>query len=165
MQKDYIFERMKLKQTAIFDLEELYKSLFRWFEVYGYNFYEAEYQDIDEPKGKHIEIAWIAEKTIDAYVRFVIEVDFLIIGMADAEIEKEGLKVKTNKGTIELRLTAYLLKDYNKKWSETPVHQGIRKIYDKIIIRNRLERYETELFIECHKLVDEIKAFMNLHQL
>lgn len=162
--KDYLYQDFKLKSATIFDLDTLYKILFRWFELHGYNFYEKEYQDIDEPGGKHIEIFWYTEKEIDAYVKFVIEINYLVLGLQKVEIEKGGMKIKTSKGTVEFRISSYLLKDYNDKFSRPPMGKGLRFVYDRIIARNRINKYEGELNKETAQLVDEIKAFLDIHK-
>ncbi|MEK6862330.1 MAG: hypothetical protein AABY07_10295 [Nanoarchaeota archaeon] len=162
--KDYLFQDFKLKAESIFDLGELYKSLFRWFELHNYSFFEREYKDIDEPAGKHIEIFWQAEKEIDAYVKFVIELNYFVLGMQKVEIEKGGVKIKTNKATMEFRITAYLLKDYGDKFSKAPLGKEIRFIYDKIIAKSRLDKYEGLLTNEVNQMMDEIKAFIDIHK-
>ena len=167
MQRDYIVSPpVKVKQSAIFDMDELYKALFRWFELYHYEFHEREYRESSDPGGgKHLEIRWYAEKKVDDYVKLVIEVDFLVLGLTDVEIEKNGAKTKTNKGTIEMRFSGYLLKDYEDSWSKSAFSTFIRGIYDKYIIRGRLEGYEGLIYDEAHKLIAEAKAFLALHRL
>jgi len=159
--KTTVLDNIKISQESIFGMGELYKSLFRWFEIYEYDFYEKAYQVANTPNGKNLKIYWVAEKKMDAYVMYVIELSILILGMTDVEIEKNGLKTKTNKGIIEFRVSGYLRKDYNDKWKSI---LPLRYMYDKIIARHRLNRYETEFFLESKKLTDEIKAFLNLHQ-
>jgi len=164
MLKDVLFSNYKLKQDSIFDLGELYKSIFRWFDVNGYSFYEKEYNDIDEPNGKHLEIYWYTEKKIDLYVKFVIEVSYLVLGMQKIELEKGGVKIKTNKGSIEFRITAYLMKDYDDKWSKSAMQKKMRYIYDRFIIKKRIDKLEVELVKDVNFLVDELKAFLDIHK-
>ncbi len=164
MQRDYLLQDFKLKQDSIFDLTELYKLMFRWFENNGYAFHEKEYQDQDTPGGKQLTVFWVAEKMIDAYIKFVIEVNYLVLGMTKVEIERAGTKVSTNKGSIEFRISAYLLKDYDNKWSSTPFMKRVRKIYDYYLIKERIERLEGDLIIDYQALVDEIRSFLALHK-
>ena len=164
MLKDYLFQNFKLKQDSVFDLTELYKTLFRWFDVSGYTFYEKEYNDIDEPGGKHLELYWYSEKPMDAYVKFVIEINFLVLGLQKVELEKGGVKIKTNKGSIEFRITAYLLKDYDNKWSKTPLQSKIRFLYDRFIIRSRIDKLEGDLIKDVNSMMDEIKTFLDIHK-
>ncbi len=138
--------------------------LFRWFELYQYDFQEQEYRDEDTQGGKHLEIKWVAEKKIDDYFKYIIEINFLILGLEKAEVEREGIKTATNKGEIEIRTKAFLLKDYNKVWENSPIMRVIRDLYDKYLIKSRVEGYEDELYEETYKMLDEVKAFLNLHR-
>ena len=154
----------KLKQDSIFDLDELYKTLFRWFENNGYNFYEKSYQDQETPGGKIILISWTAEKKIDTYIKFGIDMTYTITGLNKIEIERSGTKISTNKGKIQTQISAYLLKDYDNKWSTSPFMKYARRIYDAYIIRNRVEHLEGTLINEYQALIDEIRSFLVLHK-
>ncbi len=160
----YLFNNYKIAQDSIFNLPEFYKVLFRWFEVMGYSFHEEEYADYEKPEGKQLEIFWYAEKKIDAYVRYAIRISFLITGLQKIEIEKSGIKSKTNKGGVELRITCYVERDYDGKWSKSSMMKTCRKIYDRFLIRERLDKYEGELIQETNQLVDEIRSFLSMHR-
>ncbi len=164
MQKDSLLSDYKLKQDSIFDLTELYKMLFRWFENNGYSFYEKNYQDSDTPGGKMLQIFWSAERKIDTYIKFVIEVNYFVTGLNKVEIERSGAKVSTNKGAVEFRISAYLAKDYDDKWSSSQFMKSMRRSYDKFIIRERIERLEGEMVGEYNSLIDEIRSFLALHK-
>jgi len=164
-QIDIIVPNIKIKERSVFSLDELYKMLVRWFELHRYDFQEQEYRDENlGEKGKHLEIKWYAEKKIDDYFKFVIKMEFLVLGLIDVEVEKDGVKAKTNKGEIEIRTKAYMVKDYDKKWENSPIMRFLREIYDKKMIKSRIEGYEGELYEETRKLLDEVKVFLNLHR-
>lgn len=163
-QRDYVAQAIKLKHKAIFNLDELYKLMYRWFDFNGYFQQETEYRDSDEEGGKHLEIRWYAEKKVDDYIKFAIEPSFIVIGLTKVEVEREGgIKAATNKGEVEIRFDAYIVKDYDDKWTG-PVSRLFREIYDRFIIKKRLEDYEALLQTELYKLIDNIKAFLNVHR-
>lgn len=162
--KDTIASGLKIKQRSVFNLDELYKVMWRWFELYGYDMQELEYRDSLEGNTKHLEIKWAAEKKIDDYIKFKIITNFLILGLEKVEIEQDGVKLKTDKGEVEINMTAILEKDYDDKWQESGYARLFRDIYDKYVIKNRIESLEGELYDEIYKLIDEIKAFLNLHR-
>lgn len=162
VQKEVLIDNMKISQDSIFAMGELYKMIFKWLEAYNYEFHETEYQEETKPTGKNVKIYWTAEKKIDAYVMFVIDVGMFVLNMTDAEIERGGLKLKSNKASIEFRISAYMRKDYSDTWKNLHL---FHYMYDKVIIKNRMERYGGELYGEANKLIDEIKAFLNLHKL
>lgn len=163
MQKKVVIDGAKLKQDSVFNMGELYKSLFAWFNNYGYDFAEEEYNEKDSGRNKDVKFYWTAEKKIDAYIKWRIELSVLIVGMESVEIDRNGLKLKTNKGSIEFKITSSVLKDYDNKWSKG-FSTFLRKIYDKIVAYQRYSRMEGELINETNKLMDEIKAFLNLYR-
>ena len=62
-----------------------------------------------------------------------------------------------------MNFTAFINKDPEDKW-EGGYNKIIRNVYDKYVIRSRIESLEGELYEELYKLLDEIKAFLNLHR-
>lgn len=163
-QKDIIVPNVKIKHKAVFSLKELYKMLYRWFETRGYIFQEKEYKDEESgPTTKTLEIKWYTEKEVDDYFKFVIELQYLVLGLESAEVEEAGVKRETNRGEIEFRVKSYILRDWQNKW-ERGFLKLIRGIYEKYIISARIEGYEDEIYEETYKLMDEIKAFLNIHR-
>ena len=162
-QRDIVASGIKIKQRAVFNLDELYKIMWRWFELYGYDMQELEYRDSLEGGSKHLEIKWRSKKQIDDYLEFHILTNFLILGLEKVEIEQDGVKTKADKGEVEMSFTAFINKDPEDKWDKG-LNKIIRNTYDKYIIRSRIESLEGELYEELYKLLDEVKAFLNLHR-
>ena len=164
-QKDIVIPGIKIKERSIFSLDELYKMLARWFELHMYDLQEQEYRDDDMGEaGKHIEIKWYAEKKIDDYFKFVVETTFVVVGLVDVEIDNEGVKSKSNKGDLEIKIKSYLVKDYDSKWEKSPIMRVLRETYDKKLIKSRIETYQKDLYEDTYKIMDEIKVFLNLHR-
>ena len=162
-QKDFVASGIKVKQSGVFNLDDLYLLMYKWFELYGYDFQEQEYRDIDQAGKKNLEIRWYAEKKIDDYIKYVMKISMMIVGMEKVEIETEEGKQKTSKGTAEFRFDAFLEKDYEGRW-EGGAMKFLREVYDKFIIRGRIESLEGELKAELYKFMDEVKAFLNMHR-
>jgi len=160
--RTYLFENLKIKQVSIFDFDELYKRIFSWFEVMGYDFHEKKYEKHEAPGNTNLKIFWEAEKTVDGYTKYVIEINFFVVGISKVEIEKDGLKIKTNKADMEIRMSCYHIRDIDDKMKKVVGEAG-RKIYEKFIAKRRLEDNEVALYQEVNLLIDEIKSFVSMH--
>ena len=155
----YLFSGLKIKQSSLFDFGEFYQRLFSWFEVMGYDFSEEGYERFDMGNFENVKIFWKASKEVEN-VKFVIEIGFFVIGLSKVELEKDGLKMKTNKGDLEMRMIAYFEKpDMSKKLGVTG-----QKLYEKFVIGEKLSDFETQLYEEAHMLIDEIKSFLSMHK-
>jgi len=160
--KTYIFEKLKLKVENIFDFGELYKRLFSWFEFMNYDFYETTYEKHEMGGSDNIKIFWKATKNAESYAELVIETNFFITGFQKVEMEKEGMKIKTHKCSMEIRLNAYVILDPEDKLKKVVGDFG-RKIYEKFVAKKRVDDFQIRLYKEAHLFLDEIKAFASMH--
>ena len=161
--KDYVFQGLKIEHKGVFDLKDLYNTMYDWLKRKGYAWAEKEYKDSQiAPGAKQIEIEWEATKEIDDYMQFVLTLNLMFV-VQDVEVEKEGIKVKAQSGNVSIKISALVLKDYGGKW-EKPISSLLREFYDKYIIGKRIESLERDLYEEGTDLINEIKSFLNLHK-
>lgn len=152
----------KIKSAGMFDLKELYLEVYRWFTHNGYAWKETKYRNAEQPNGvKLIEIWWKGIKKKEDYMTFVIEMNMQAF-VTDAEGTREGAKVKLSKGTVEFRSGAYIEKNM-EMWGKKPGGLLWAKLYE-IMIRDRIEKYKEELYIEAHKLFNEVKTYLELYK-
>jgi len=150
----------KVKFDGIFNFSEIYKFVYTLLGDYEYKIEERVYTEKSKPNGKEIEIFWIAKRKISDYFRFRINVNWLILGMSDIEVQKDGVKVKVNKGSLEIKFTAYLEKDYEQRWENNAAVKFLRGLYDRYIIKSRIETYEDKIKEETDEFIAQAKAFL-----
>ena len=160
-EKDKICEG-KINHEGIFDYKDLYRFMYTWLTDYEYFIEEKVYTEKAKPEGKEVEIHWIARRKISDYFRFILKIDWNIFGMTSVEIVKDNIKVKANKGRIEIKITAFLEKDYENKWETSSFLKFLRGVYDRFIIKGRIENYEDKVAEELDELVAQTKAFLAL---
>ena len=158
-EKDKIFES-KIKQTGIFDFKETYRFAYTWLVDNGYDVMENVYSEKVAGGAKEIEIEWVAERKVSDYFKFEIKANWRILAMTDVEVEENGKKVKMNKGQVEIKAKGTLIKDWEAKWEGQPIWKFFRGVYDKYIIRARIEQYEGKIFGEADEFLSQIKSFL-----
>lgn len=157
-----IVDGIKLKSKGIFNFEELYQEMAKWFKHYDYDWKELEYKKIDNPDGsQRVEVRWECPKKIDSYVSMRTEI-FLKADMSDVEITLGNEKKKMNKGTIELKFDTTMIKNTDV-WKDKLLGRAIGLIYDKILIKERLNYYQDEIFQESQKLISEVKEYLQIY--
>ena len=159
VEKDNVFTS-KIKQSGIFDFKEFYRFAYEWLDGEGYDVSEDKYSEKVSPQGKEIEIDWTAKRKISDYFRFVGKIKWRILGMKDVEVQKNGEKLKMNKGTAEIKAKGVLEKDYEHRWEDNPFFKFLRGIYDRYIIRARIDQYETKLVKEMDEFLGQCKSFL-----
>lgn len=161
MAEEIIAKDVKIKRKGIFDMEYVYKKIKQWFDSRGYSdFKEIKYIERVKPNGKQLEIAWEAKKEVSDYFTNVIRLTFLVLGLNKVEIEKEGKKISMNDGDIELIFNAVLVKNAGEKFNEDGI---IKKVYERYIIKDRIEEYKIEIYDNIYSLVNEVKLMLELY--
>jgi hypothetical protein len=160
VEKDQLFST-KVKHTGLYDFKELYRILFEWLMEQGYDINEKSYKEVLQAGGaKEIEVEWEATRKVSDYFKFWIKVKFHPMGMTSVEVDVDGVKQKMNKGMVDVEVSCALLKDYEDRWSGKPIWKFLRTMYDKYLIRDRVEQYEGKLISEMDQFCAQAKSFL-----
>jgi hypothetical protein len=108
-EKSEVFNQV-LKSKGFWNFTELYNFCFNWLVDEGYNVKEKEYVEKIGGAGKEINITWEAAKKVTDYFKNEVNVSWHILGMKDAEIEREGRKESTNKGEVKITIKGNLVR-------------------------------------------------------
>ncbi|MDO8517053.1 MAG: hypothetical protein Q7S33_02910 [Nanoarchaeota archaeon] len=154
--------KQELKHKGFFNFAELYTFCFEWLKDEGYKISEDNYTEKIAGNGKEIKLKWVAKKKISDYFRNEIELSWHVLGLTDAEIERDGKKEKTNKGELKIVFRGILVRDYESRWEDNPSYKFFRGIYDKYIIRTTMEEYEDKLKEKTENFVEQVKSFLTL---
>lgn len=160
-EKDTVFSS-KLKQTGIFNFKDFYEFTYDWLTDENYTVIEKKYTEKISGDAKDIEIKWESIKQVSDYFQFVIKMHWRILGMKTVEAQKGDKKVKSNTGLLEIKFAGVLVKDYENRWETNAFMKFLRGIYDKYIIRGRIEDYEGKVYSEIQELINQCKAFLVL---
>jgi len=158
-EKDTVFKG-KLKQKGIYNFKDFYEFLYDYFYDENYDLFENKYVEKVQGDAKDLEIDWKATKEISDYFRFEISAYWIILGMKKVKVKKDGNEVSMDSGTMEIKFTANLVKDYENRWESNPFLKFLRGIYDRYIIRTRIEDYELKLFQEINEVLAQAKSFL-----
>ncbi len=152
----------KIKKVGFWNYKEFYNFCFNWFKSEGYSLAEKEYTEKNPEFGKEIQLKWEASKKVTDYFKNVISIDWHILGLNSAEIERAGKKEKTNKGEVKISLKAELIKDYEENWEKKVFVKMMRGIYDNYIMRRTNDLYEDDLKDDAKEFISQAKAFLEL---
>lgn len=159
VEQDTVFSS-KVKQTGIFSFKDFYSFVYDWLRDEGYDILEKKYGEKVLGEAKQLEIVWEAEKAISDYFKFMIKVDWAIRGMKSVEVQREDKKIKMDSGEVELKIKGILKKDYENRWENNPFWKFLRGVYEKYIIKSRVEDYSIKLVQETNEFIAQCKSFL-----
>ncbi|MDP2628616.1 MAG: hypothetical protein Q8P15_01820 [Nanoarchaeota archaeon] len=161
-EKDTIFSS-SVKNTGIFSFSDFYKFCYDWLtEETELEIEESKYKEKLTGTSKFIDIEWNGTREVTDYFKFDIKVEFKIENMTEVELVKDGVKMKTNKGAVQVKVKGTLVRDYKGKFETTPFNKFLRSTYERWVIPSRIEDYEEKLFGDCDEFLSQVKAFLDL---
>ncbi|OYT36246.1 hypothetical protein B6U91_01640 [Candidatus Pacearchaeota archaeon ex4484_71] len=161
-EKDDIYSS-KAKYDGIFSFKDFYKFCYEWLrDETGLDLQEKKYVEKIKGSSKDIDVEWEGSKKMTEYFRFDAKIKFRILGLSEVEINQDGRKFKTNKGSVEVSVKGTLVRDYDGKFETTASKKFLRSIYEKWVIADRISEYEDKIASACEEFVEQAKAYLDL---
>lgn len=161
-EKDTIFSS-KIKYGGIFLLSDFYNFCYDWLkEETGLDISEDKYTEKLSGDSKNIKIKWTGTRKVTDYFKFEVVVEFDIVGLTNVEINQDNKKIKTNKGSVEVKIKGTLIRDYQGKFETTAFKKFLRSIYEKWVITSRIDQFEEKLVKDCDEFLSQAKAYLDL---
>lgn len=153
----------KISYKGYFRFKDFYSFCYNWLsEEAGLNVAETEYSEKISGPVKNISFKWAGTKEVTDYFQFEVKLDFKIDELAEVEINQGGAKVKTNSGSVSLKVKASLVRDYDGKFETSGRMKLWRGIYEKWIISQRVAEFEDKLAGLADGFLGQAKAFLDL---
>lgn len=161
-EKDTIFSS-KMKYEGIVDFPEFYKFCYEWLrDEMELELSEEKYQEKIKGDSKDIDIEWKGIRRLTDYFRCDVKVTFQILRLTKLEIVQNGKKVKTNQGSVEIKIKGILVRDYQGKFEVNSTRKFMRAIYEKWVIPARIEEYENKIIGDCDEFLSQAKAYLDI---
>ena len=161
-EKDTIF-KSSIKNQGIFNFPEFYKFCHEWLtDETQLTIIENNYKEKVDGEAKFIDIEWTAFRKVTDYFKFEMKIKFKILALTNVEIQRNGKKEKTNKGSVQIKLSGNLIRDYDGKFEKTGFNKFLRSIYEKWVIPSRIKEDEDKLAKDSDEFLTQAKEWLDL---
>jgi len=161
-EKEVIFSS-KVKYTGVFNFSEFYNFCYNWLvDEVGLNLGENKYDEKISGDSKNIKVEWEGYRKLTDYFKFIVKVNFKILGLKKVEITQNGNKINTNEGSVEVTIKGTLERDYKGKFETTAFNKFLRSIYEKWVISGRVDQLEEKIIGDCDEFLGQAKAYLDL---
>jgi hypothetical protein len=98
------------------------------------------------------------------FFKYYLDVDFHALNLKNDSIVVDGTKVDTNKGEVEVFITARMELDPKGDWDKHFFlkNKMIQNFYLNRIYKERVEQQEDELVKDCARLLGAVKQYFQL---
>ncbi len=161
-EKEVLFSS-KIKHKGIFTFASFYKFCYDWLvEETQLLMQETKYVEKITGDTKELDVEWEGFRKLTDYFRFDIKIVYQVLGLKQIEIVKDGKKIKTNEGQVEMKVKGTLVRDYQGKFETTGFQKFLRSIYEKWVIPSRIDQFEGRVIGDCDEFLGQAKAWLAL---
>jgi hypothetical protein len=166
-----VFDKpLRVKYKDVFEVKEFYTMLHEWCVQYGWNdasnseCIETYYgEKVSREGSKEIWIRWRTQKEAEgAKMTYFLDFDYHFLGVSSVEVVKDGIKMKVHKAELELNITPYISRDYEKELSKNEFLKPFINLFQKRVYRDVYEQRKKELYQETYILQNHIKQWFKL---
>lgn len=163
-EKKLVVDQLRINFEGIFSAHDLYKVIDAWLYEKGYDRLEKKHVEMVTPNGKDIELELRPWKKLTDYAKKQIRVRLFMKGLSVVPVDRDGMKINMNKGTLMVIFDAFLETDYEHRWEVRPTYYFIRYLFDKYIYKFYTDRFQADLVDDVHHLHQNIKSYLNLYK-
>lgn len=147
---------------GLLNYRELFRILDVWFREKFYDKFEKRNEQYMTPEGLCLETEFTPWKKTTDYYKIIIKVELTGTNLKEVEVDAQGKKIKMHQGRISIKLTGYLVVDYEGRWGK-PVLYFLRDMYDKYIYWRITKKYIEMVLDDVNNLYNHLRAYLNMN--
>jgi hypothetical protein len=154
-------KRLTLKYKGIFDLQELYALIKKWYDDRKFEFHEYNYK-AKQPSVGELDMFFRGYRNDSEWLRIWVEVYIKFWDLEDIEVIKEGRKTTMNRGRLRIYFEVDMEYDYENKFESSKFMEAVREFYVKFIWLRKFQVYADKIEYEVHGFSEQVKQFLNV---
>ncbi|MFC1648502.1 hypothetical protein ACFL1B_03505 [Nanoarchaeota archaeon] len=153
-------ETFYVRYKGVYDFEDVYRLIYRWYRDRKYRYYEKKYKNKPEsPWGYEHELYLEGEKKVDSFYQYIINIDINVID--SAEIEIDGRKLFD--GRIHIAIYGVINRDYSDKFDRNWFTRWIGNMYYTITKLEMELLHWDVLHYKMQDLAEDLKNHLNMY--
>ena len=157
-----IIKVQNIKYDGLFNFPDLVKVIKTWLVDNGYDPSEKSVSEQVLSTGKTSTLELGGEKKISDYIQYMIEFEIKIVDCVLVTVEKNGDKINSNKGKLEINMSCLFVTDFDNKWHEEPQKMFIKELFDKFVFKLEINTKEGAFKNEVISLTQYLKRYLNI---
>lgn len=154
----------KISYEGYFNYRELFRILDFWQRDKFYDKFEKRSEEMVTDKGKNIDLEFTPWKKYTDYFKGIMKVEITVQHMKEVEVVIRGEKRKMNHGHIDIKITGYLVMDYEGYWERSALLLFIRDIFDRYFNWYITKKYINMNIDHANDLYYSFSSYLNATQ-
>lgn len=165
VERNLIINARELKYNGVFRADELFRVINQAIEERGYTRRDKRSEHLVTPEGKQMFIDLRPFKVRTNYVTFMIKIKVFLDKITDLTEEVQGEKKKFEQGEVMLLFDAWLVMDYESRWTMKPVVYFLKGLINKYVYTFPLEgNFPRDVAADTAYIYGRVKTLLNSYK-
>jgi hypothetical protein len=148
---------IKIKHKGYVDIDKVIKKVSGILRAKKYN----AFQDIYKYSAGGREVFFKADKKVDEYAKYNLNVFVLAFGLKKVELIKNGKKTITKEGTVMVDINYYIDQDHADAFGKNEFLVTLKKLFQNTILNGRIfGKYRKENEADAVEVAKEIRKIL-----
>ena len=139
LEKNLIINNRELRYKGVFRVEELFSAINKALQEKGYEKNEKKTEEVVSEEGRRTHIELRPYKVKTEYVMLMIKIKITLDAVTETVETVNGVKQKFQNGDVLVVFDAWLMTDYENRWTMKPLVYFLKSFINKYVYTFPLE--------------------------
>ncbi len=163
-EKHIVIDGIRFTYSGMFDINEFFKELDEWTDENGFEREIKKKLEHVETDGKKMEYIFELWKHVADYARATVRIKALFKDVVEFDLKRGEHTKEMQKGHVLIIIDGFVESDIEARWQQKPWYVFVRTLYDKIVWKFWLGRYDGEVASSSHGLYNKLFAYFKRYK-
>ena len=154
----------KISYEGFFSFREVFRIMDWWMRDKFYDKHEKKTEEQTKPTGKQLDYEFTPWKKYTDYHKGIIKIEVIAQNLKEVDVVIRGEKRRMQHGKLNIKLTGYLIVDYENLWERTALLTFLRDIFDKYFHWYITKKYSNMIVDHVNDLYYAVSSYLNTTQ-
>ncbi len=164
VEKKVVVDAVRFTYTGMFNMQEFFEEIDKWTDANEYERETKKKLEHVEEHGKKMEYIFELWKDTRDLVRSEIRLRALFRDVVDFDLVRGEHKRNMQKGHVLVIIDGFLETDFDNSWLTKPWFVFVRTLYDKLIWRVWLSKFDGPVVAGCKGLYNQLFSYFKRYK-
>lgn len=162
--KKLVVDGLRINYSGMFSVNDFFKEVDEWTNENGFERDTKKKLEHVESSGKNMEYVFELWKSVRDYARVTIKLRALFHNITDFDLVRGKHKRNLQKGRVLIYIDGWTIQDIEQRWTEKPWYVFWRTLYDKLVWRTQLGRFDGITVKPCNSLFQRLHSYFKRYK-
>ncbi|MCK5282062.1 MAG: hypothetical protein KAK00_01510 [Nanoarchaeota archaeon] len=164
VEKHLVVDGKRFNYSGMFDINEFFKEVDDWTDNNKFERETKKKLEHVSAENKKMEYVFELWKNAADYAKVIVRLKVLFEDVVDFDLKRGDHKRNMQKGRVLVIIDGFLETDLENRWQQKPAYVFIRTLYDKLVWKFWLGKYDGVVASSCSDFYNKLFAYFKKYK-